>query len=176
MEDSNLKLDFARADDVRKINDLLRDAWLATYPNEELGITEDDILPAFDMSKIDEQKRKEFFQKNPPGPGYWVVRNGDEVCGYMKVRIQPDGRGRIQGLYSHPKYFGKGVGAILMKAALEYMKDCKEVYVECTAYNERAKKFYMKYGFKLDESIKTPGFVLVTGKVLPEQTLIKKKL
>ena len=56
MDKTNLKLDFARPEDVRKINDLLRDSWMATYPNEDLGITKEDILPAFEMDKEMEMK------------------------------------------------------------------------------------------------------------------------
>lgn len=173
MENINLKLDFARPDYVRAINDLMRESWIATYPNEEYGISIEDILPAFEMTEEEEKRRKECFVSNPPGPGYWVVRNENEVCGYIRVKILDDGRGKISGLYVHPKYFGKGVAQILMETALDFVQNCDEFYVECTAHNDRATRFYEKYGFKVDSNINTPNFKLSTGKEMPERTLRK---
>lgn len=173
MENQNFKIEYARFEDIKEINELWKQSWLATYPSEEYGISNEDILPQLELTDEKIAFYKKYFEEHPSGPGYWVVRNGHEIAGFIRVKKLENNIGQLKAVYVLPKYFGTGVAKMLMETALDYLKDCDEIFVQCVAYNDRATKFYQKYGFVLDESTKTPNYVLSTGKEMPEHTLRK---
>ena len=90
--------------------------------------------------------------------GLFVVKDGDKIVGFMAI----DGNwyskkynkvvGAIHEIFVDPDYFDKGVGSMLMEKAIEYFKqrnlDLIELWVGDK--NEKAMKFYEKFGFRKD--------------------------
>ncbi len=66
--ENDVKISAAVPDDSEGIINVLHKTWLATYPNQELGITVEDIEDSYkDMfTPIGIQKRKERIANPPP--------------------------------------------------------------------------------------------------------------
>lgn len=56
----------------------------------------------------------------------------------------------IYAIYILKEYYGKGVGYALMSKAVEQLKDCQQVAAWVLEGNERAIRFYTRYGFRFD--------------------------
>ena len=83
-----------------------------------------------------------------------VAKDGDGVIGFVGAGRSFDADygecGEIYALYILSKYYGKGVGYALMNAAFERLSGCKRVILWVLRGNERAIKFYERYGFQVD--------------------------
>ncbi|AJI53926.1 MULTISPECIES: GNAT family N-acetyltransferase [Francisella] len=71
----------------------------------------------------------------------YVLKDLDKVIGFVGTSDVT-----IQMLFISPNYFGKTVGRILLKYALENKKCTK---VEVNEQNPRALRFYQKHGFQI---------------------------
>lgn len=165
-------------DDVYGIREVQRITWLNTYPNEEAGITAQDIKDKFKndttvegMQKIEENKKK----YDNPNLLTTVAVDENKIIGFC-VAGKENENGRIQAIYLCPKYQGKGIGSKLIQAALAYLQNVKSIYLNVVAYNTKAIIFYKKHGFvetgkkgMLDTAAKLPS-----GKTFPEIELIKQ--
>ena len=83
-----------------------------------------------------------------------VAKDGDKVIGFVGYGTYRDstlpGHGEIFSLYVLKEYHGRRVGYGLMNAALEKLPGCKRVAVWVLKGNDRAIRFYERYGFRLD--------------------------
>ena len=70
--------------------------------------------------------------------------------GYGPSQEEPKEAGEIYSLYVLTEYFGKGIGSRLMEAALEQLKEYALFHVWAVKGNDRAIRFYGKFGFFLD--------------------------
>lgn len=68
----------------------------------------------------------------------------DEVDGYLRLLRDPDGTHRIGRVCTTQRTRGSGLGALLMKAAMERIGDDAAV-LEAQTY---AQKFYARFGFE----------------------------
>jgi ribosomal protein S18 acetylase RimI-like enzyme len=166
MEKNKLKIRYARKEDVPLIQELLHKSWVDTYVNEKLGITKELIDQKFIYDPEDIKRRQEELVE---GPGYWVAEIDNVMVGFVRAKKHEDGSGELRAIYLHPDYIGMGIGAELMKTALDWLKDCSKVLVKCASYNERAISFYKKFGFEnpkevesypLNENVALPQVVL----------------
>lgn len=94
---------------------------------------------------------------NDPNSVYFIAELGGLACGFAKVRAgenPPEFAGKraleIERLYTLQDVLGKGVGAELMNTCLAYAEQNKfqVVWLGVWEHNERAKRFYKKYGFE----------------------------
>lgn len=169
---SNVKIRLAKVTDLDEIQELLEEVWLDTYPNEKLGITKEIIAKRFESNKSNPeemQKRRESFKE---GPGYWIAEEDGKVIGFVRAYKLENDNGQIKAICLSPKSIGKGFGRMLMETALDHLKDCKEVIVECAAYNERALNFYKKFEF--DNSVEIEAYKLNEECLLPQVRLTRK--
>ncbi|WP_293297212.1 GNAT family N-acetyltransferase [Pedobacter sp. UBA4863] len=72
-----------------------------------------------------------------------------------------EGRGgqgyQLRGMATDTTFFGKGCGAMLIKYAVNYIKEAKAEYIWCNARTS-AIDFYKKQGFKIvSEEFEIPG-------------------
>ena len=74
--------------------------------------------------------------------------------GYGSSREDPGGAGEIFALYTLPEFHGKGIGRRLMEAGLEQLKEYSLFRLWVVKGNERAIRFYEKFGFSPDGSEK----------------------
>ena len=83
-----------------------------------------------------------------------VAKDGDKVigfAGYGKSRYDNLGNaGEIHSLYILQEYYGKKIGYGLMNAAVERLAEFDRVVVRVLEDNERAIRFYERYGFRFD--------------------------
>ena len=79
----------------------------------------------------------------------FVVVDGEQVVGYIKVSSSRTGLGSLQIIGVDPDYFGRGVGAQLMKAAEGFWarKEQRKISTCVSAMNQRALIYYIKHGF-----------------------------
>lgn len=79
----------AETGDARDIQQIFYESWLDTYPNDELGITEDDIKEKYrqKISKDGIQKRIEMISNLPKNQLLLVAKYDDKVVGVCKSEI-----------------------------------------------------------------------------------------
>lgn len=96
-----------------------------------------------------------------PDTVFLLARMQQDVVGYAKLRFnstlgiepgkKPDVRLEIERLYVLEEWIGTGLGAALMRRAIEEAraKSCRSVVLGVWEKNARALAFYQRFGFKL---------------------------
>lgn len=163
--------------DAEAIREVSRLGWLATYPNDEHGITREDIDERFAFkTEKDRQKLIEDRKQKIADPlwRYWVAKDGEEVIGFSIAR-RGEKSNIVEAIYLLPDYQGKGLGEQLTQTALVWLGKEKDIEVNVAKYNDRAIKFYEKFGFRktgiepLSEITKLPS-----GKRIPQIEMVLK--
>jgi GNAT superfamily N-acetyltransferase len=106
---------------------------------------------------------------NPACDGFWTAWDGDKFVGTISI----DGKdgdtlgARLRAFIIHPDYHGRGMGHVLMKAALDFCDRVgyKRVYLTTFKGLAAAHHLYVRYGFKLVHEAENTSW----GVVLPEQ-------
>jgi GNAT superfamily N-acetyltransferase len=164
----------ARVNDARHIARVQHITWLATYPNQEYGITEADI----EWKEFEGPERLGRWERRirECGEGFmaWVAANPEgDVIGFCTAE-KPDHVAVIRTMYVLPEYQGIGVGNQLIAQALAWVGNGIPVSVGVAVYNKKAIAFYEKLGFRNEGEVKTPFTGrLPSGKVIPEVRMAK---
>ena len=83
-----------------------------------------------------------------------VAKDGDKVIGFVGCGAYQDetlpGYGEVFAIYVLKEYHGQKVGYELMNAALERLSDYQKIAVWVLKGNDRAIRFYERYGFRFD--------------------------
>lgn len=163
--------------DIREIRHA---TWLATYPNEEYGITVEDIESSFsEFPDTPEGRQRQLEAHRPFYEGdvkYFMAKDGEKFVGFFIGRKGEDSN-RLQAVYVLPDYQGQKVGAALILKGLEWLGNDKDIYVNVAIYNAKAQDFYRKFGFKsTGKTVDDPFGALPTGKVIPEIEMVKKAI
>ena len=83
-----------------------------------------------------------------------VAKDGDKVIGFVGYGAYRDGAlpdcGEVFSIYVLAEYHGQKVGYALMNAAFEKLEAHKKIAVWVLKGNDRAIKFYERYGFRFD--------------------------
>jgi ribosomal protein S18 acetylase RimI-like enzyme len=171
-------------EDIRIVQPTIEDAlgtievqyksWLATYPNEKLGITIDDIEDrykgAFSGEKL--KKREKVIANLGPNEKYVIAKDGDRVVGMCYALIR-ENKNQLEALYLLPEYQRKGIGTQLWDAVLPFFDKTKDIYVEVADYNEKAINFYKKLGFvDTGRRFSDDRFKMKSGAILPEMEMV----
>lgn len=162
----------ASPEDALAIVNIQAEVWLQTYPDEDRGITKEDIL----AKNLANPKRAERWQKTieSTDKGYrvWVAKEGENIIGYCLV-MMGEKESYIDSLYILSEYQGKGVAQQLMEVALRWLGSDKPIGLGVVSYNARAIAFYKKLGFQ--ESAEPPQAIppLPSGKVMPVIKMVK---
>lgn len=157
------------AEDLVPISEVFRITWLATYPNTEAGITEEDILDIDFQSLAVVARRKKAIANADPNKHFLVARDGERVVGVCMVSTN-----QIRALYVLPTHQSRGIGAALLKKALTWFGN-KNIFVNVATYNKRAIEFYTKHGFvATSRTVRSKAAVLPSGKVIPEIEMVKR--
>lgn len=166
---SEVKIEKAEPSDAADISRVSRKTWQATYPNEELGITVEDIRERTEgkdgelIEKKIEQWRNTI-ESSGENHDVFVARVDDEVVGFINPKIGKNGKRRLGAIYVSPEAQGNGYGAALLLTALEWHGGESDIYLHVTAYNQSAIEFYERFGFLQtgrqveDRLSKTNGF------------------
>jgi ribosomal protein S18 acetylase RimI-like enzyme len=163
----------ANVDDTRQIARVQHVTWLATYPNEEHGITVADI----EWKNFEGPERLARWERRLRECGessnVWVATNKKrEVLGFCWSE-KSDHLAEIRAMYVLPEYQGMGIGYQLIAKALAWLGSDVSVSVGVASYNTKAIVFYEKQGFR-NEGLASPfAGRLPSGKVIPEIRLVK---
>lgn len=90
--------------------------------------------------------------------GLFIAKDGDRVVGFVGYGHREEDMpevGEVFALYILSEYYGKGVGLLLMKTALDCLNDYAEICLWTLKKNKRAIRFYQKCGFIPDGREKT---------------------
>lgn len=135
--------------DVRGIQTVFKEAWLMTYPNEQYGVTKEDIEEYFkdvyNKDKLD--KFSDWIRNIPNNSKIFVAELENEIIGMCRIFITEDFN-QLQAIYVLPPYQNQGIGKMLWDESLKYFDKNKKIIVQVATYNTNAIKFYEKLGFK----------------------------
>ena len=83
-----------------------------------------------------------------------VAKDGERVIGFVGCGAYRDetlpGYGEVFSIYVLKEYHGQKVGYELMNAAFERLSDYRKIAVWVLKGNDRAIRFYERYGFRFD--------------------------
>lgn len=111
------------------------------------GIVDDSYLDKLTLEKCEEMAYR--WTEN-----MIVAKDGDRVVGFAGYGASRDddldGAGEVFAIYILPDYYGKGVGYRLMKEAVARLEDHRRIAVWVLKENERAIRFYERFGYRFD--------------------------
>lgn len=178
VDPTSINVERAVPGDAEAISELLRITWLATYPNEEIGITEEDIRLRTEGEQGERipkniENWRTRIETNDGSMAVFVVRYQDKILGMTSTTIV-EGKRNIGAMYVHPNAQNKGVGSRLMQSALDWHVREDDTCLLVASYNQNAISFYEKFGF-----VKTQTEVVDTGNVykntkIPEIEMVLK--
>lgn len=118
-------------------------AWHEAYS----GIIDEAYLDGVTLEKCEE------ITENWPD-NVLVAKDGDRVVGFSGYGPYRDdampGCGEVYSLYILADYYDKGLGFALMNASIERLSAYKTIALWVLKDNERAIRFYERYGFCFD--------------------------
>ncbi len=160
-------------DDIEGIKRVWYEAWLDTHPNEDVGVTEEDVHDRFKGFFTPEslERGREGLKNIPENETFVVAKEGDKVIGLCRL-VKTDTENRLQSIYVLPDFQGKGVGKMLWENVKDDLDHEKPTYVALADYNERARAFYEKIGFKdTGRRWSDPKWKMKSGVIIPEMEM-----
>ncbi len=161
--------------DARGIQWVFYKTWLATYPNEQFGITLDDLEHRHKDKLTDEyiKGREKVIEEMTSDELFLVAKDNAEIIGVGYFTKKE--KNQLQAMYILPEYQGKGIGKQLWKEAKEFFKPGQDVYVEVVEYNMNAINFYKSLGFvDTGKRFSDERFRMKSGAVFPEIEMVLK--
>ncbi len=140
------KIEKARPEDAEGILEVFYRTWLATYPNEEAGITIHDIEERWKDRAERIEKRRSEIRAADPSQQIFVAHADEIVVGVCRVSKE-EKSGHLDAIYVLPEYQGQGIGVELWKSAKEFLGEERDVFVGVATYNKNAVRFYSGLGF-----------------------------
>ena len=166
----------ATSDDALGIQEVFYKTWLDTYPNNEAGITVEDIEDMFKNAFTEEtiQKRKEQIRNPKDGVIMLIAKDGSKVVG-LCVLVKREDKNQLQAIYVLPEYQGKRIGSLFWEEAIKIFGLSKDIIVEVATFNDKAISFYKKLGFKdTGKRFSNEKFRMKSGSIIPEMEMILK--
>jgi len=173
-KEPEINIEAATVEDAAAIAHIQKEGWLATYPNEEHGITEEDILSKDFESEERIQRRIERLKAEGETTQTWIARQSGRVIGYSSA-VRGDEINKVVSVYLLPECQGKGLGSRLLRQALEWLGDEKDISLGVVPYNKTAIQFYEKFGFRLGGPVPHDVPTFATGKDMPEIEMTRLK-
>jgi ribosomal protein S18 acetylase RimI-like enzyme len=163
----------AKPEDSEGIQEVFFKTWLDVYPNEEFGITLDDIQDRYKNALTAEgiAKREKFLVELGPNKKFFVAKDDVKVIGLCVAVLYPE-KNQLEAIYILPAYQGKGIGKLLWEEAMKFFDPQKETMLEVVTYNAKAIAFYEKLGFKdTGRRFTEDKFRMKSGSILPEMEM-----
>lgn len=173
-QEGGFSIEDARPEDVEATRTIVRDAWLRIYPNQEHGITLEDLQGIDWFTEMD-RRRQEIIKSKDKHT--WVLRDDKGVVvGFCKA-TKIDEIGEIDAMYVVPELEGKGFGKKLIQKAIEWLGIDVNIRLEVVSYNTHAIGFYKKMGFQeTTNPLKSRQTQLPSGKEIPRIEMMRYKL
>lgn len=84
---------------------------------------------------------------------------GDDLAGYVIATRHADDDLELDWLMVHPDHHGSGVAGTLMEAGMAWLGIDKPIWLNVLRHNERAIRFYRRFGFEIDPDATTAHVV-----------------
>lgn len=174
----NIEIKDATSGDVEGIWYVTRESWLDTYPNEEYGVTREEIEQKYDRSSLETKaklERRREVVNTRSNHHEWVAKTDNKVVGWCYARS--DKGNLVQALYILPEYQNQGIGSKLLKEALGWFDPKEDVFLGVVVYNQKAMNFYTKFGFiKTGKDVEDKETLphLSSDKVIPSIEMVKQ--
>lgn len=165
-------------DDDDGIRYVQHQTWLATYPNEELGITREAINARFaypDGTLMRRHPTNKQQINTDPALHVWVAKEEQRVIGFC-IAVKEIMNGHVRAIYVLPAHQGRGIGKRLLQSALDWLGDHKPVTLSVATYNTKAIAFYRRFGFEMNEQ--APGMSvarLPSGIAIPQLEMVRPR-
>jgi ribosomal protein S18 acetylase RimI-like enzyme len=176
-DDTEVIIEHALPQDAEAMMRLKRAAWAQAYPSEEHGVTNEDVEKKFTEEDVLEGARN--WEKGIAGEPHdgkrqtFVARINNKVAGFTSPCYE-DEQWRIGQLYVDPEFQGQGIGSNLLKTALDWLGNEKDVYLHVLEWNNNAIDLYEKFNF-VKTGKKFPAEVDEQGrKLLPEIEMLRR--
>ena len=135
-----------KPEDAEAIHDVIKQSWLATYIDENVGVTREDVEAIYTDEPEKQIGAIRNRATNPKDDDISLVAKDDtKVIGIIRLKINNDSI-ELRTLYVLPEYFGQGIGTKLWQESLKLLPIRKLITVELASYT-KAKDFYEKIGF-----------------------------
>jgi ribosomal protein S18 acetylase RimI-like enzyme len=147
-------------EDAEELTAMHGQSWLDAYPSEEHGISVAQIKESVDRRATKEglEKRRGYITKTHTNPDYFlrIARDSENaIVGFVDGR--PHNKGfELNGLYVAKSEYGTGLAMQLWQEFLRWAGTDRDVILSVVAYNQRARAFYSKIGFKTVPGTKRP--------------------
>lgn len=160
-------------DDAEAIVRMHKKSWLDTYPNDEAGVSREWVEKnTSDWSRPERlESRRNRIREALISPDmiYKIALNPKgEIVGFA-CPFRDGTEQRVGGLYVEKSYQGTGLAQSLMNEMIDWSDPTRPLVLEVAAYNERAKRFYKKYGFE-----EVPDSGQLHKSTIPTITMIRK--
>lgn len=161
------------AEDIRPMLEMHAQSWRDTYPSSETGVSREWVESRVQRWLTDENIKDRQAKLNDletnPDMALWVVKNehGDVIGAASPHRDQA--QQRVGSIYVDKNYHGQGVAQLLMDKILAWADPKRPIELDVASYNERAKAFYRKYGFK-----EVPGSEKRFADTIPIVVMVRK--
>lgn len=144
---------------------MLKETWLATYPNKKHNIIREDILKKDWESKERLKKWQKTIAENGKNDTFnFVAKEENKIVGFCYV-VKAKDYNELKIIYVLPEYQGKGIGKMLVDKVMALLDSSKDTIVEVVEYNKGAIGFYERFGFV--EFEKGKGHEVPNGKIMP---------
>ncbi len=170
MQQSQFSIETMTSNDVEPATHVRLRSWLDTYVNEEAGVTRE-WIEARNKDQLSPERmadRKKYLSaSNAAG---WVAKDSEgNIIGVANFYLNDSNVQRLGSLYVDKSWHGKGVSGELMKCVIKRSDPTRPIELGVVTYNERAKAFYRKWGFK-----EVPGSETLFDNMIPEVKMIRK--
>jgi len=143
------KIDIVAAtpEDARAFEEVTRQSWLETFPNEEHHISRADIEERFADMDARSALLHERMQHPKDRELYLLAKRGNEVLGVCRLVMRAH-ENEIQNFFILPAQTGRGIGRQLWNQALKLSEPGKELMLRVATYNAEAIEFWKHLGFE----------------------------
>ncbi|QSX06277.1 GNAT family N-acetyltransferase [Sedimentibacter sp. zth1] len=144
----------ATIQDVERIALIHTESWKVAYKN----IIPTDKLE--EMTKIEPRTKMWAKLLTEYKDSTYVYKLNDEIIGYFTIGKSRDSdlqdAYELIGIYFHPDFYGRGYGNKMMEFLMENVKHrgFNKIFLWVFKENERAIRYYKKFGFEFDENEK----------------------
>jgi ribosomal protein S18 acetylase RimI-like enzyme len=164
-------------EDAKDIQQVFYETWLATYPNKEAGITEEDVEEKFNdrFSKQSIQERIKDISDKSGNKLFLVAKDGKSIVGVCRI-VKNKTFNQLVAIYVLPRHQGKGIGMMFWNNAIKFFGNKKDIIVQVATYNIQAINFYKKIGFVdtgkrfSEEKLRMP----ISRSYIPEMEMVIK--
>jgi GNAT superfamily N-acetyltransferase len=170
MEQLQFSIEAMTSDDVESATRVRLQSWLDTYVNEDAGVTRE-WIETRNKDQLSPERmagRKKYL--STPNAAGWIAKNSKGgIIGVANAYLNDNNVQRLGSLYVDKNWHGKGVGSELVKRVIEWSDPARPIELGVVTYNERAKAFYRKWGFR-----EVPDSEALFDNMIPEVKMIRK--